>query len=136
MLFAVSDDEVKSDSDSTTAVNVTTVLGQHATFPCYSAHTDVEWRSGPDRSLKLYTSGKILPLYASSFSVESAGGWHNLTTTVTSSNPQYFYCFEADGGSLLKEYRMKVVAGILLISVFTCVDQGHLQLCLLERNLT
>ena len=100
----VSDDPVISDK----VEYITVAQGQPVTFPCYSANAGVEWRWG-DNKVLIYTSGKILPAHASEFTVITGGGWHNLTTIVTSSNSTQCYCFKEDGGPLIKQYRTKVV---------------------------
>jgi len=102
----VSDDAITSDKIEP----ITAVQGQTVTFPCYSANAGVEWRWGENKIL-IFTSGKILPAHASEFTVITGGGWHNLTMIVTSSNSTQCYCFEEDGGPLIRQYRTKVVEG-------------------------
>jgi len=111
VLFVVCDDKVTGTGTSDDLENLTAVLGQAVTFPCYSANAGIEWRWG-DNKILIYASGKILAAHASEFSVETGGGWHNLTTIVSSSNSSHCFCFEADGGPLIRQYRTKVVEGI------------------------
>jgi len=109
VLFAVSNVEIQ---------NISAVIGQTITCACYSADSGVEWRWQDGLlPLLIYISGNILRLYASQFSVESAGGWHNLTGNVTSSKINHFLCYKGDGGPLIKRCVINVVAvaGIFLL---------------------
>jgi len=92
--------------------DVTAELGRRVTFSCYSVDAGVEWRCSSDKykNSLIYSRGVILS-YASEFSMEMAGGWYNLTMTVTSSNATRCDCFKAGGGKLIKQYRTTYITG-------------------------
>ena len=103
MLFAVSAVKIE---------NITSVLGDRVTFPCYSADATVEWRcsSHKYKNSLIYGYANILT-NATEFLMTIGRGWYNLTMDVLSSDDTQCDCFKADGGPLIKQYMTTVVAG-------------------------
>ena len=116
MLFAVPDDRdgVASEDEFE---EIIVGPGQSVTFPCYSATVGVDFRCSEDRTNLIYSSGKIHAIFASKFSVHIEGGWYKFTVKETSSDAMYCYCFEDNGGPLLKKFKTVVTGLEFFVSI-------------------